>query len=163
MIILSIDIGVKNLGLSMISLIDNKCNIICIKENLPPLTSCKLYNKLNNIYNKYCIYNVDKVIIEQQFRGRKNIFYYGYIYSFFESKKISVQSTKPYTFNLNIKSYKLRKLHTINIFKNLIKNTNTSILSEYTKYDDIADATCIGLKWLNININNIIIESIQII
>ncbi|CCU55772.1 holliday junction resolvase [Choristoneura biennis entomopoxvirus] len=163
MIILSIDVGVKNLGMSMIGLIDNKCNIICIKENLSNIPYNKLYDKLNKIYNKYHMHNVDNVIIEQQFRGRRNIFYYGFIYSFFQGKNKLVQAVKPYTYSMRIKTYRLRKFHTINIFKNLMRENDTFILSDYTKYDDIADATCLALKWLKVNVNDIIIESIQII
>ncbi|CCU55493.1 holliday junction resolvase [Adoxophyes honmai entomopoxvirus 'L'] len=159
MLILSIDVGIKNLGLSIISCIDNKCNIICIKANISNIS----YEKLNKLYDKHKMHTIENVIIEQQYRGRKNIYFCGFICSFFQSKNKPVYSVKPYTYNMHIKSYNLRKKHTLNIFKNLITTDNLSIISDYDKYDDIADATCIGLKWLNLDVNNIIVESMQII
>ncbi|CCU56396.1 holliday junction resolvase [Mythimna separata entomopoxvirus 'L'] len=160
MIILSIDVGIKNLGLSLISFNNYKCNIICIKESIPNIS----YKKLDKLYIKHHMNIVDTVIIEQQVKGNKNIFYYGFIYSYFESKNKKVYSVKPYTYNMKIESYRQRKKYTVNILKNIINNNidNVLLLSNYTKYDDIADSLCLGLKWLKIDINNINLETMQI-
>lgn len=83
MLILSIDIGIKNLGFSVINLNKITCNILCIKESVPILS----YKILDDIYIKYKFYYIDHIIIEQQIKGNKNIYYYGFIRSYFESKK----------------------------------------------------------------------------
>ncbi|AAC97652.1 ORF MSV106 putative vaccinia A22R homolog, similar to SW:P20997 [Melanoplus sanguinipes entomopoxvirus] len=161
--ILGIDVGIKNLGLCIINIKDNKYNIICIKTDISKLN----YSILDNLYNIYKLDKMDIVLIEHQFKGRLNIQYYGFLLCFFQSKQKKIISIKPPTYNagINNNSYYNRKKYSVNILKSIIeKCDNVKYINKYKKIDDIADALCLIIKYLKININeNQYIQSIQIL
>lgn len=159
MLILVIDIGSKNVGLSMIRYSNEMANIICIKDTWIDLN----YAKMEEIYEKYHFSLLDVILLEQQIKGIKNIFYLGFLSAYFQSKNKNVYIVKPYTYGMKIKSYRKRKNVSITLFKKVMNNANKlTILSKNSKIDDISDATCLGLKWLKIDIDKIIINSLQI-
>ncbi|BAO49463.1 holliday junction resolvase [Alphaentomopoxvirus acuprea] len=159
MIILGIDIGHKNFAMSILQNINNKIDIICVKKEIIKIS----YNILNKIYNDYKLYLSKYVLIEEQFKGKKNIYYMGFITSFFQSKNINVIIVKPYTYGMNITTYAHRKKMTIDILNTLINKCDNTSINKINKFDDVADATCLILKWMKININVMHINSIQII
>lgn len=160
--VLGIDVGVKNLGLCIVNVKKNVYNIICIKIDVSNLN----YSLLESIYNMYMLDKMDIVLIEQQFKGIRNIKYYGFLLCFFQSKQKKIISIKPPTYNagINNNSYYNRKKHSINVLKSIIdKCDNVKYINKYKKLDDIADALCLILKYNKIDINeNFFVESIQI-
>lgn len=159
--VLGIDVGIKNLGLCIVSIKDDIYNIICIKLDISNIN----YNLLENIYNMYKLDKMNTILIEQQYNGKNNLIYYGYLMCFFQSKNKKIISVKPPSFGLNVNKYKNRKQYSINVLNTLINNcNNVKYINRYSKIDDIADALCIVLKYIKFNISdNKNINSIQIL
>ena len=160
--LLSIDVGQKNLG---VCLLENNGNISrwCVHELNKDTLSTSIINVLD-LYKD----EVNQCIIEKQ--PSKNIkmrVIEGMIHMYFTLKQISVISysakhkLKDISMNLKGKSnYRERKKQAIKITFNLLKDSNLweSYFKNHKKKDDLADCYLQGLSYLNIQIPNIDIE-----
>lgn len=142
MFFLSIDIGIKNCGISIFKIVNNEIFVDCILDNWNNIS----VNYLNNFLHFFKINKSYIIIIEKQLKGRKNIFIQGFLNAYFENLNYNIINSNSFSFNINIKSYKQRKKISEFYFNQLI-NTNLIL-----KKDDMADSLCMGL----ININNIL-------
>lgn len=143
MFFLSIDIGIKNCGISIFKIKNNKIIINCILDDWNDIS----VDYLNDFLNFFKIDNSYIVIIEKQLKGRKNIFIHGFLNAYFQKLKFNIINSNSFSFNINIKSYKQRKKISEYYFNQITNNIDLCI-----KKDDIADSLCMGL----ININNIL-------
>jgi hypothetical protein len=144
MFFLSIDIGIKNCGLTIFNLNDKQIIIQSVLDNWNNLTTSYLNNfiKYFNINNNYII------IIEKQLKGRKNIYLHGFINAYFQNLNYKIINSNSFSFNIkSLKSYKQRKKLSEYYFKKIFKYG-----SSIGKIDDLADSLCMGL----VNINNML-------
>jgi hypothetical protein len=164
--IMSIDIGITNLGVS-ITMWDeswNKFNVIwleLIDLGLTPHTkvlrkNCKLnhsrhiVDKMEHFFQEYSDYlnSVDYIIVElQPILGLKSV--ESLIYSKYRNKTILVHPVKMHIyFTIKHLDYEQRKEMTVKIAKNIIKDPHVmNKFNNYTRQHDIADSICIMKYW----------------
>lgn len=166
--ILSIDIGIKHLGFSVmlvteewtvkevcwIDMVDiSKLNHVCVsKEN------CQLHHE-----NTFCdwlehffqeqgdfLEECDHIIIERQ-PPQGLVAIEQLIFSRYRDKAVLVSPRSMHKhFRIQDESYEGRKIRTIDIARNMITDSNLiEQLSYYDREHDIADSICLALYWIN--------------
>lgn len=152
MLFLSIDIGFKNPGITILDFdaIFVIINNIVILKNINFYDYEEIKNSLKRILK---LYKIDHVIIEKQC-STKNLMLSKYLIGYFSALNIPVNIKNPIsTLNKNLKNRKERKQFSIDLFKkqifenNLTDKLDNSMNQELNKSDN-TDSINICLKYI---------------
>lgn len=155
--ILSIDIGIKNFG---VYLVDDDHNPMFLKNiNLSPYSIDTLILKLTEICYTFNFINDSKtlVLIEKQLtKNVKATIVSAHVEAFFKIKYPKIQVIFCNSKNKGINKttqYKTRKLLSVQKAEKYLEDTNYEyaiVLKSSKKRDDMADAVCQLITYLNI-------------
>jgi hypothetical protein len=167
---LSIDLGIKNLGIFMTD--DEGVPFYMEKCSLYPYTTEKLISKMDNIIEiikDKNLYNLTVIVERQLPKNFKicRIMYHVECYFYILKKNININlenfiliNSKCKNINLNL-SYNSRKKESICLAKKYLQKYNKVHLNKFMSFkkkDDIADAICQLYYFLNVELPDKIIE-----
>ena len=162
MIVLSIDVGIKNLAVTKVifdgdkSIHDIQPNLIDITKQKKTLTYEQTIENLIDAMNKLNFGDVDIVIIENQPSMKnpkmKTIAVALYMYFKMKDKKVKfVSPSLKLSKEENKKSYKERKKLSIEKTLDLLNDECKKKLEMYKKIDDITDTILMSYVWIRKN------------